>query len=158
MNEKDTQNLKDYIAKYCKNGEYIDAIFNELVDGGHKSPDDPFVKYMIPIIASKIAINEAEKQLDKIQRSIELTNMQNIIKDQVKIRESITKIEEILCKAKETQITEQKNDQIIMPFALIVICMIIAFGAGSLSNRPPITAEPSLTAPSSPQPSPSPRP
>jgi hypothetical protein len=140
LSESEAQKLKNYIALYCKNEEHIDAVFQEVAGGGHKA-DDPFIKYMVPIIANRIAVEEAKEQIEKLQKSLELITLNNIAKEQVKIKESIAKIEEVLYRAKEARITEQKNDKIAIPFAITVMIAIIAFSIGSLGiNLRPIDA------------------
>jgi len=116
--------LKEYIGRYCKREEHIEIVFNELVGGGHKDCFDPFVQYIVPVLASRVAIDETVYYLDKINENLAFLSLKKIEQEQIKILNKIENIEKIIFEEKIKNLTVNKSDKLLAILAMIIVGIV----------------------------------
>jgi len=113
--------LKKYISLYCGKEEHIEAIFNELVGGGHKSAQDPFVKYITPILATRIVLEEVLDQLEQIKESLKFLNFKRIENEQEKILNKLENLEKLVVQEKIKTTMDNKADRVLSIIVTIIV-------------------------------------
>ena len=96
ISEEEAVRLKNYIGNYCRNQKDVESIFNDLIKNGHIEIDDPFIKYMVPILETKIRIEEYLKLLEIITENLEYIGMSKLEEQQNIILKKIENIEKSL--------------------------------------------------------------
>jgi|GEM_PF-4399166 len=105
--------LREYISRYCINKEHVEIILNELVGGGHKSARDPFVKYIVPILATRILLEESVEQLQEINRNLKFLSLRKIENEQAKILQRLESLEKLTFQENIKNSQEGKTDRIL---------------------------------------------